>query len=203
LRSRKHSNQSETEGIADIEELNKILERAVNLKNFLKGKKRVTEVAKYVADHYRQNVEPLGYKAFLVAVDREACTFYKEALDTILPPEYSEIVFTGNNNDPPHLKKWHIDEKKEKQIRKSFIKGGDFPKILIITEKLLTGFDAPILYAMYLVFSHGQTSWVYRFVPSPSGRSRGIWRITSSCTSSCTSLSPITANYGKVLCGRI
>jgi type I restriction enzyme, R subunit len=68
---------AETEGIADIEELNKILEPAVNLKNFLKGKKRVSEVAKYVADHYRQNVEPLGYKAFLVAVDREACTFYK------------------------------------------------------------------------------------------------------------------------------
>src|SRR5947207_5981720 len=141
---------AETEGIADIEELNKILERAVNLKNFLKGKKRVTEVAKYVADHYRQNVEPLGYKAFLVAVDREACTFYKEALDAILPPEYSEIVFTGNNNDPPHLKKWHIDDKKEKQIRKNFIKAGDFPKILIVTEKLLTGFDAPVLYALYL-----------------------------------------------------
>src|ERR1039457_1802632 len=139
-----------TEGIADIEELNKILERAVNLKNFLKGKKRVSEVAKYVADHYRQNVEPLGYKAFLVAVDREACTFYKEALDAILPPEYSEIVFTGNNNDPPHLKKWHIDEKKDKELRKKFIKGGDFSKILIVIEKVRTGFASPILYAMYL-----------------------------------------------------
>ena len=64
---------AETEGIADIEELNKILERAVNLKNFLKGKDRVPKVAQYVADHFRQNVEPLGYKAFLVAVDREAC----------------------------------------------------------------------------------------------------------------------------------
>jgi pimeloyl-ACP methyl ester carboxylesterase len=53
-------------------------------------------------------------QAFLVAVDREACAFYKEALDAILPPEYSEIVFTGNNSDPAHLKKWHIDEKKEK-----------------------------------------------------------------------------------------
>ena len=36
---------AETEGIADIEELNKILERAVNLKNFLKGKERVKKVA--------------------------------------------------------------------------------------------------------------------------------------------------------------
>ena len=141
---------AETEGIADIEELNKILDRAVNLKNFLKGKDRVQKVAQYVADHYRENVEPLGYKAFLVGVDREACAFYKEALDKILPPEYSEIVFTGNNNDPPHLKKWHLDPKRERQIRKEFIKVGEWPKILIVTEKLLTGFDAPILYAMYL-----------------------------------------------------
>jgi type I restriction enzyme R subunit len=141
---------ADTEGIADIEELNRILDRAVNLKNFLKGRERVKKVAQYVADHYRQNVEPLGYKAFLVGVDREACALYKEALDAILPPEYSEIVFTGNNNDPAHLKKWHLDEKRERQIRKDFTRVTQFPKILIVTEKLLTGFDAPILYAMYL-----------------------------------------------------
>ena len=139
-----------TEGIADIEELNKLLERAVNLRNFLKGRDRIQKVARYVADHYRANVEPLGYKAFLVAVDREACALYKEALDVILPPEYSEVVYTGSNNDPVHMKKWHLEEKKEKQIRKNFAKVGEFPKILIVTEKLLTGFDAPILYAMYL-----------------------------------------------------
>jgi type I restriction enzyme R subunit len=141
---------AETEGIADIEELNKILDRAVNLKNFLKGKARIRKVAKYVAEHYRQNVEPLGYKAFLVAVDREACALYKKALDEFLPPAYSEVVYTGSNNDKPLLKEFHIDEKKEKAIRKDFTKYGELPKILIVTEKLLTGFDAPILYAMYL-----------------------------------------------------
>src|SRR5215467_6321032 len=141
---------AETEGIADIEELNKILERAVNLKNFLKGKERIKKVARYVAAHYIDNVQPLGYKAFLVAVDREACALYKEAFDDFLPPELSAVVYTTNNNDPPHMKKWHLDEKREKQIRKSFTKPGEWPKILIVTEKLLTGFDAPILYAMYL-----------------------------------------------------
>ena len=53
----------------------------MNLKNFLKGNERVDKVAHYVAEHYRENVEPLGYKAFLVGVDREACAYYKEALD--------------------------------------------------------------------------------------------------------------------------
>ncbi|MDQ3541345.1 MAG: HsdR family type I site-specific deoxyribonuclease, partial [Chloroflexota bacterium] len=140
----------DTEGIADIEELNRLLDRAVNLKNFLKGQGRRARVAQFVADHYVQNVEPLGYKAFMVGVDREACAFYKEELDRILPPEYSEVVYTGTNNDPEHMKRWHLDEQREKQIRKDFTKVNSFPKILIVTEKLLTGFDAPVLYAMYL-----------------------------------------------------
>ncbi len=35
-------------------------------------------------------------------------------------------------------------------MRKAFRKPDELPKILIVTEKLLTGFDAPILYCMYL-----------------------------------------------------
>jgi len=141
---------AEAEGVADIEELNKILERAVNLKNFLKGQDRIRKVAQFVAGHFRENVEPLGYKAFLVGVDREACALYKHALDDFLPPEYSEVVYTGNHNDSALLKKFHLDLKTERQIRKSFGKLDRLPKILIVTEKLLTGFDAPVLYAMYL-----------------------------------------------------
>ena len=141
---------AEAEGIADIEELNKILDRAVNLKNFLKAQARVEKIAGFVAKHYTENVEPIGYKAFLVGVDREACALYKKALDKLLPPEYSTVVYTGNNNDSMLLKGFHLEEKKERQIRKAFIKYGEYPKILIVTEKLLTGFDAPILYAMYL-----------------------------------------------------
>ena len=146
---------AEAEGVADIEELNKILERAVNLKNFLKGKPRIEQVARFVVDHYLNNVEPLGYKAFLVAVDREACALYKQALDAIftelgLPTDYAQVVFTGNNNDTALLKQYHLDAKQERQIRKSFCKLDQNPKILIVTEKLLTGFDAPVLYAMYL-----------------------------------------------------
>ena len=141
---------AEAEGVADIDELNKILERAVNLKNFLKGNERIKQVAEYVARHYKENVEPLGYKAFLVGVDREACAHYKHALDARLPPEYSRVVYTGNNNDSKLLKEFHLDKQEERQVRKAFGKLEQQPKILIVTEKLLTGFDASVLYAMYL-----------------------------------------------------
>ncbi|MEI6651694.1 MAG: hypothetical protein WCL42_03840 [Chlorobiaceae bacterium] len=109
---------AEAERVADIEELNKILDRAVNLKNFFKSRERIEMVAHFVAGHYLLNVEPLGYKAFLVGVDREACALYKNALDQFLPPEYSEVVYTGNHNDSVLLKKFHLDPKRERQIRK-------------------------------------------------------------------------------------
>jgi type I restriction enzyme R subunit len=150
LMEREFLSLAESEGVADIEELNRILDRAVNLKNFLKGDERVDKVAKAVADHYLQNVEPLGYKAFLVAVDRPACAKYKNALDKYLSPKYSAVVYTAAHNDTKQLKEFHIDDKTERQIRKDFAKFGKLPKILIVTEKLLTGYDAPILYAMYL-----------------------------------------------------
>ena len=48
------------------------------------------------------------------------------------------------------LQKFHLSDAEEREIRKKFRKPDESPKILIITEKLLTGFDAPILYCMYL-----------------------------------------------------
>ena len=141
---------AEAQGVSDIEDLNRILDRAVTLKAFLKSANRVERVAKFVAEHYKANVEPLGYKAFLVGVDREGCALYKETLDKYLPPEYSRVVYTPAQNDPPGLKKYYLSEDKEKEVRKAFLRPGLPPKILIVTEKLLTGFDAPILYCMYL-----------------------------------------------------
>lgn len=142
---------AELEGVSDVEELNKVLEKAVTLKNMLKNRERVQKVARFVAEHFRETIEPMGYKAFLVAVDREACALYKEALDRYLPSEYSAVVISsGGKKDPAHLRKHHLSEDREKAIRKAFRKPDELPKILIVTEKLLTGFDVPILYGMYL-----------------------------------------------------
>lgn len=140
----------EKEGVTNIEELNKILERAVKTKNFLKSNDRVDKVAQFVVEHFTQNVEPMGYKAFLVGVDREACALYKQALDMYLKPEYSQVVYSPAHNDREILKQYYLDEDNEKKLKKEFRKKATLPKILIVTEKLLTGYDAPILYCMYL-----------------------------------------------------
>ncbi|MEW6614636.1 MAG: HsdR family type I site-specific deoxyribonuclease [Thermodesulfobacteriota bacterium] len=143
----------DAEGISDVEELNKILDKAVNLKTFLKSEDRIRKVSAFVAQHFKESIEPLGYKAFLVAVDREACALYKEELDKILPPEYTLPVYTATQHDSekyPLVHKYQLSEIEEKNARKLFPKPKTIPKIFIVTDKLLTGFDAPILYGMYL-----------------------------------------------------
>jgi type I restriction enzyme R subunit len=141
----------EKEGIVSIEHLNKLLDKSIKLKNFLKADKRIDKIAQYVAEDFKKFVEPLGFKAFLVAVDREACALYKKALNKYLPKEYSKVVYTQNpNRDSKLMKSFYLSEDKEKQLRRDFLSPKKLPKILIVTEKLLTGYDAPILYCMYL-----------------------------------------------------
>ncbi len=113
---------AELEGVADVDVLNRVLDRAVTLRNMLKNRDRVERVAAHVAEHFRANVEPMGYKAMLVGVDREACTFYKEALDRYLPAEYSQVVISTGHNDPPHLAAHALSEEDEERIRKAFRK---------------------------------------------------------------------------------
>lgn len=144
---------AEHEGVTDIDELNAVLARTVGLRNFLGADDRVEQVAAFVAEHFRENVDPLGYKAFLVAVDRETCAKYKRALDKHLPPAWSEAVYSKNPNDivdRPGVAKLQLTDERENEVRKSFKKPEQQPKILIVTDKLLTGYDAPVLYAMYL-----------------------------------------------------
>ncbi len=141
------------EGITDIQDMNRVLDRAVKLKAFLKSDQRVKAVAQFVAQHFQENVQPLGYKAFLVGVDREACAMYKEELDKLLPPEWSAPVYVAVHNDAeklPKVAQYQLSEENEKSARKLFPKKVQNPQILIVTDKLLTGYDAPVLYCMYL-----------------------------------------------------
>ena len=144
---------AEAEGVTDVEELNAVLDRAVGLRTFLTADDRIEKVADFVAEHFRDNVAPLGYKAFLVGVNREACAKYKRALDARLPPAWTAAVYTENAADAvarPLVAAHQLSPEREADARLRFKKAGEDPRILIVTDKLLTGYDAPLLYCLYL-----------------------------------------------------
>ncbi len=139
-----------TVGLSE-EDQEDVLGKSATLRTVLKARDRIEDVARDVAEHFTTHIAPNGFKAQLVAVDREACALYKEALDKFLPPAESVVIYTSNPNDEDLLTRYHRGKDEQLQIaRNSFQKKGENPKILIVTDMLLTGFDAPIEQVMYL-----------------------------------------------------
>lgn len=141
----------------DVENRVKKKINAINL--FLENPQRIRIVAEDVAKHFHENVDG-KFKAMVVASSRKACVHYKRALDELLPPAYSEVVMTYDKKDGATIKDYRSelgrrfhgkDDKELKQeIIEKFKEENGEPRILIVTDMLLTGFDAPILQTMYL-----------------------------------------------------
>lgn len=139
--------------ITDIGELDKVLREAVNLRTFLGSNDRVRSIAAFVTEHFLANVKPEGYKALLVAVDRETCAKYQEELNKLLGPGVAVAVYSPHPDDiveRPLVYRHQISKEQEEKVREEFRKPNEGPQILIVTDKLLTGYDAEVLYCMYL-----------------------------------------------------
>ncbi len=115
----------------------------------VKTPERVQRICADIVQHFQSKIEPNGFKGQIVAFDRECCLLYKNEIDKLLSPEASEIVMTVNGNEPQY-KPYSRTRDEETRLLDRFRDPNDPLKLIIVTAKLLTGFDAPILQAMYL-----------------------------------------------------
>ncbi|MDO0896407.1 HsdR family type I site-specific deoxyribonuclease [Enterococcus sp. B1E4] len=137
---------TETLSDADRAELSK----RVNMKAIMYDPKRIRKVCEHIVKHYKEKIEPNGYKGQIVVYDRECCLKYKEELDKLLPHEATTIVMDTNNDKEDRYKKFRRSRDEEARVLDQFRDKNNPLKLVIVTSKLLTGFDAPILQAMYL-----------------------------------------------------
>ncbi|OSZ79039.1 DEAD/DEAH box helicase [Chitinophagaceae bacterium IBVUCB1] len=130
---------------------NLLSQKAAKMSVFLKSPERIRTIVADIVEHYQKHVEPQGFKAMIVTPDREACVLYKTELDKLLSPEYSEVVISTSANDTFEFKQqWGTDKDTQEKIVEKYNDADSQLKFLIVTAKLLTGFDAPILQTMYL-----------------------------------------------------
>ena len=161
------------------EQLEAIKKRGVKLADLVRHPKRIELIAFDLWNHFKSYALPDGFKAQLVAYDREAIILYKQALDKLIAADYEKeglsreeallkarqasacVYSKSQEDDKPsedsyknqlreQLVEWHADDVREKDIKKQFKKRGEAPHILIVCDKLLTGFDAPAESVMYL-----------------------------------------------------
>ena len=120
----------------------------------LEAPQRIEEVCKDILQHYREHIQPNGFKAMIVTASRNAAVLYKEELDRLEAPE-SAVIISGDHNDEKRF--WgYTDSHTQKQQIEEFKKplgaeeGQSSLSFLIVKDMLLTGFDAPIAQVMYL-----------------------------------------------------
>lgn len=135
---------------------------------------RIEIVLEKMLRHFLDYPDPNGFKAQLVAVDRKACALYKIALDAKLksrglPPEWSDVIISGAQNSEPEIEQFEYQKTKQDDLIEYFKltpaeweawnreRHGEHHskwqpplKILIVCDRLLTGFDAPVEQVMYL-----------------------------------------------------
>ena len=127
------------------------LVRRTSVEAFFTAEKRINDVCKYIVTHFREYVEPTGMKAQVVVYNRECCVKYKKALDALLgTDDQTTIVMHTSGDKADDYKAYKRSRDEEKKLLDQFRDPLSPLKFVIVTSKLLTGFDAPILQCMYL-----------------------------------------------------
>ena len=144
------TNLKESAGLNDEEE-NALSQKAAKMSTFLKSPERVEKIIEDITSHFNEKVLPNGFKAMIVTPDRHACVQYKEELDKHFSEESSKVIISTTANDEFEFKKkWSVDKAQQEKIIDEFNDDLSSLKFIIVTAKLLTGFDSPILQTMYL-----------------------------------------------------
>ena len=128
------------------------LTKGTKVEAFFTSPKRIHEVCDNIVKHYRQYVKPTGLKCQVVVYNRACCVAYKKELDAMLAESGDEtaiVMHTANDKSNEYAEYKLTNDQQEKLLNK-FRDPLSPLKFVIVTSKLLTGFDAPILQCMYL-----------------------------------------------------
>ncbi|EKN6259097.1 HsdR family type I site-specific deoxyribonuclease [Yersinia enterocolitica] len=141
-----------TGGLSDLDKDN-LAKTAAKMAVLVKTPERIRKVCADIVQHYQSKIEPNGLKGQIVTFDRESCLLFKAELDKLLPSEATDIVMSVQASDKkehPEYAPYDRTRDEEERLLDRFRDPADPLKLIIVTAKLLTGFDAPILQVMYL-----------------------------------------------------
>jgi len=130
-----------------------------------KAAQKVRMIAWDISMHYAMTYQNTGMKGQLVSPDKATALLYKKFFDEFGQVQ-TEVLISApqvkegdhHSSEPFREEKvfWHImmdrygsEKKYNKQLINAF-KNGEEPEIIIVVDKLLTGFDAPCNTVLYL-----------------------------------------------------
>mgnify|MGYP000628052072 CR=1 FL=1 len=136
---------------------------------------RVDRAVEEIDSHYGEKVAPNGWKGMVVTPSRRSAAMYGERLIERRGEDEVEVLYTSTKDDPDLINQFHTDSEERDSIVKAF-KQDENPKLLVVHNMLLTGFDAPVLKTMYLdrnLKNHNLMQAIARTNRPASGKENG------------------------------
>ena len=160
-----------------LEEQEAIRKKYGNELAVLEAPQRIRWICIDILKHYKEFIQPNGFKAMIVTASRHAAVIYKEMLDELDAPP-SAVIISGKHNDLGHFS-IHTDPTNQKKQIERFGKplSEDSMSFLIVKDMLLTGFDAPVCQVMYLdrkLMDHNLLQAIARVNRTKEGKTRGF-----------------------------
>jgi type I restriction enzyme R subunit len=142
----------------EVEAKEKLKEKWSRLEAVLSSKSVLKKLAEDIVKHFEEREKIVEGKAIIACASRRICVeLYNEIVK--LRPEWHnddddkgfiKVLMTGSTDDPlewqPHIR----NKERRKRLKDRFADPYSLPKIMIVRDMLLTGFDCPSLHTLYV-----------------------------------------------------
>lgn len=132
------------------EQRQKLTEQEVTERKIAEAKDRIGMIAQDIAEHYRANFEPDGFKAQVAACSQRAAGMYYQELRKHFPERVALLISDPSDKDSELWELKKPFENEEAVIDQFKDEHVDKLAIIVVMNKYLTGFDAPIERVLYL-----------------------------------------------------
>jgi type I restriction enzyme R subunit len=139
-----------SEGLEE-EEKERLKAKYARLEKLILNPERLEKIAKDIVEHFNKRLEECEGKAMVVVISREvAVELYNKIKEIPNAPSVAVVISGNKQKDPekfhPHLRNKHQME----ELLSNFKNPDKDPKMVIVVDMLLTGFDVPCLHTMYI-----------------------------------------------------
>ena len=139
-----------SEGLEE-EEKERLKAKYARLEKLILNPERLEKIAKDIVEHFNKRLEEFEGKAMVVVISREvAVELYNKIKEIPNAPSVAVVISGNKQKDPekfhPHLRNKHQME----ELLSNFKRPDKDPRMVIVVDMLLTGFDVPCLHTMYI-----------------------------------------------------
>jgi type I site-specific deoxyribonuclease, HsdR family len=139
-----------SEGLEE-EEKERLKVKYARLEKLILNPERLEKIAKDIVEHFNKRLEEFEGKAMVVVISREVAVELYNKIKEIPNAPSVAVVISGNKQKDPEKFHPHIRNKHQMEELLSNFKNPDKdPKMVIVVDMLLTGFDIPCLHTMYI-----------------------------------------------------